>query len=399
MSMKLAAVARGIVLLVGVLALAACQHAMPPVAFHATDPDNLAAWHVLRIHDGHLQLNEGVVPYDVNTKLFSDYAYKLRTVWMPKGTSANYTAKGPLDFPVGTIISKTFYYPLPAGGTRNATDVAQAYADMHDFVPGKGLDLSRVHLIETRLLVRRKSGWVGIPYVWNDAQTEATLSLPGATEDLVLVNATGKRTPFTYVVPSVDQCAICHNYAADASGDASKRYMVPIGPTASHLNRDFAYYTGTQNQLQHWAKLGYLGGVPAPAAIPRNAQWLDPAQPLDARARAYLDANCAYCHNPHGEANYTALWLSSDEPLGPHTGLCKTPVAAGRATGNRRFDVVPGQPDASIMMYRIDSDQVGVMMPELGRTTVDHKGAALIRAWIASLKGSCTIIHGNNAAP
>src|SRR5699024_9932708 len=97
-----------------VLTLAACQsHQAPSVVFHAHEnPDNLMAWHVLSIRHGHLVPNKGVVPYGVNAKLFSDYADKMRTVWMPKGTSATYEPVKAFDFPVGTILSKTFYYPL-----------------------------------------------------------------------------------------------------------------------------------------------------------------------------------------------------------------------------------------------------------------------------------------------
>lgn len=379
--------------------LAACQRATPPVAFHATqDPADLAAWHVVDVRDGYLVPNQGVVPYGVNAKLFSDYAFKLRTVWMPKGTSAKYTAKGPLDFPVGTIISKTFYYPLPKGQPRNATDVALTYTDPGAFEPGKGLKLARVHLIETRLLLHRKAGWQAITYTWNAEQTHATLAPTGALDSLVLVDQ-GQRQPFHYVVPSHAQCAICHDYTHSATINNSDHTIVPIGPTAAHLNRDFTYATGSANQLEHWAQVGYLTGVPALASVPRDADWLDTKLPLEARARSYLDANCAYCHNPHGEANYTSLWLTADEPEGMHTGFCKTPVAAGRATGNRLFDIVPGQPDASIVIHRMASTQVGVMMPELGRTLADRKAVELISDWIKSLPGNCTIVHGTNTAP
>ncbi len=260
--------------------------------------------------------------------------------------SARYEPHESFDFPVGTIISKTFYYPLPKGGERNATDVRRTYETLGNFVPGKGLDLSRVHLVETRLLVHRKDGWVGLPYVWNAEQTQATLSRIGAAEKLVLVDDDGARENFTYVVPDTSQCAICHNYTEGANDDASARFITPIGPKARHLNRDFDYATGRENQLVHWTRIGYLEGAPKPVEIPSNVSWTDTSKSIDARARSYLDANCAYCHNPHGEANYTALWLNTFRPFGTNTGLCKTPVAAGRATGNRLFDIVPGQPDA-----------------------------------------------------
>ena len=87
---------------------------------------------------GVLTLNTGVVAYDLNTPLFSDYAHKLRTVWMPSGTSAKFDPDATFDFPVGTVITKTFYYPLPAGAARNATGVARTYDQSADFVDHVG---------------------------------------------------------------------------------------------------------------------------------------------------------------------------------------------------------------------------------------------------------------------
>ena len=100
---------------IAVCALVACGH--PPAQVHyfpRGKPPKLSDWRVLEVSGGELKLNTGVVPYDLNTPLFSDYAHKLRTVWMPPGTSATYASDASFDFPVGTIVSKTFYYPLPA---------------------------------------------------------------------------------------------------------------------------------------------------------------------------------------------------------------------------------------------------------------------------------------------
>ncbi|HET8898026.1 MAG TPA: SO2930 family diheme c-type cytochrome [Rhodanobacteraceae bacterium] len=391
---------RALALLGVMVLLAACQQTAAPVAFHATDtPDNLADWDVVSIRDGYLTLNQGVVPYGVNSKLFADYSFKLRTLWMPEGKSAKYTATGPLDFPVGTIISKTFYYRLAADGSQDRNHVALSYDDAGEFAPGKGLKLDAVHLIETRLLLHREHGWDLVTYVWNQAQTAATRSIVGDFRDLTLVDAAGNSQPLTYVVPTQTDCAICHNHVESANGNESAHRQVPIGPTAAHLNRDWNYADGRDNQLTHWSKLGYLTGVPALPAVPHDADWQDPSQPLATRARSYLDANCSYCHNAHGEANYTELWLTAEETDVRHLGHCKTPVAAGRATGGRLFDVVPGAPDGSILLHRMESHEVGVMMPELGRTVSDQKGVQLIRDWIASLDGDCTITHGQQAAP
>ena len=371
--------------LLALLLLAGCQRGMPPVAFHADGrPPKLSDWHVVEVHDGRLQLNDGVVPYDLNTPLFTDYAHKLRTVWMPKGTTAKYRPTDTLDFPVGTVISKTFYYPRTADGKFG--DVARNDDYSRDFA-GQGLDMANVRLIETRILVHRKDGWAAIPYVWNDAQTEATLARTGAVLPLALVGTDNAREDFNYVVPDESQCQSCH------AQDWIDRKVHPIGPKARHINKDYHYADGSANQLEHLARLGYLSGLPALAEVPRDANWEDTRATLDARARAYLDINCGHCHNANGAANTTGLTLDVGTPEDRHLGICKPPTAAGQGTGDHFFDIVPGQPDESILPYRLSSKEPGVMMPELGRSTVHREGVALIKAWIAAQPGSCVAIR------
>lgn len=376
-----------LLLLSCVLLLAACQHAMPAVAFHADGrPPNLSDWHVVEVRDGKLVLNKGVMPYDLNTPLFTDYAHKLRTIWMPRGVSAKYDPVDTFDFPVGTVISKTFYYPRPTARDNRATAVRRTYDTSRDFA-GQGLDMSQVHLIETRILVRRQAGWDALPYVWNDAQTDAVLARTGAVLPLTLVADDGGRENFNYVVPDESQCASCH------AQDWISRKIHPIGPKARHLNRDYAYADGVQNELTELAMAGYLTGAPDPAQAPRNAVWNDPHASLDGRARAYLDINCGHCHNPKGAANTTGLTLDISASEDRHLGVCKPPVAAGRGTGDHFFDIVPGKPDDSIIPYRLAATDPGVMMPEIGRSTVHREGVALIRAWIAAQQGSCVVMH------
>src|SRR5258708_19462920 len=114
--------------LLGALALVGCAPEPQPVHFFADGrPSKLSAWQVLYLDRGNLALNDGVVPYDLNTPLFSDYAHKLRTIWMPRGTSAKYSADSGFEFPVGTIITKTFYYPRPKGAARDQKAVPPTY--------------------------------------------------------------------------------------------------------------------------------------------------------------------------------------------------------------------------------------------------------------------------------
>ncbi|HXY95871.1 MAG TPA: SO2930 family diheme c-type cytochrome [Steroidobacteraceae bacterium] len=367
--------------LVAALTIGGCARTPPPAVhfFPAGRPLHLSDWQVVFREGDALALNRGVVPFDLNTPLFSDYAHKLRTVWMPPGTAARYSDSQTFDFPVGTVISKTFYYPR-AG--RGAAAVARTYDQSRDFA-GSGLDLRNVRLIETRLLVRRERGWEALPYVWNAEQTDAELARTGDEMPLVLVGDDGTSEPFTYVVPNENQCAGCH------VTNLKTRAIAPIGPKARHLNRDYAYPDGVQNELAYLVKVGYLTGLPPAAEVPRAAAWRDASQPVEARARAYLEINCGHCHNPTGPADTTALTFDVGTPPDRHLGVCKPPVAAGRGTGDHLFDIVPGHPEDSILPFRMASREPGVMMPEQGRGTEHREGLALIREWIAAMPGSC----------
>jgi uncharacterized repeat protein (TIGR03806 family) len=297
---------------------------------------------------------EGVIPYELNSALFSDYAEKFRFVKLPPGTHATYREADAFEFPVGTVIAKTFAYP------RDARD------------PSKGR-----RLIETRILRREPDGWVGLPYVWDADQTEATLDVAGDTVDVSWVHADGRTRTNSYIIPNVNQCKGCHR-----RGEA----ITPIGPKARHLNRDFPYRDGPENQLARWARLGALAGAPAPDRAPRLAAWDDPESgTLDDRARAWLEINCAHCHNPEGPARSSGLDLTAAGRNPAAYGVNKPPVAAGIGSGGRMYDIVPGRPDESILVYRIASTHPGVMMPELGKRLVHEEGVDLVKRWIAAM--------------
>jgi len=340
--------------------------------FHAEGaPERLSAWGQLVRAGGSLAPADGVLPYDLNTPLFSDYARKLRTIWIPEG-AAQWREDETFDFPVGTVITKTFYYPTGADGAVRATAPA----------PAAAVDLGAARLMETRVLVRRAEGWAAFPYVWEDQAREARLARAGDLTPLTIEFADGERRDFAYLVPNANQCRGCH------ATDATTRAMEPIGPKARHMNRDFPYKDGTENQLARLAAMGWLEGAPAPGAAPRAAAWTDETAPIAARARAWLDVNCAHCHNPVGPADTSGLHLGPDAS-GPHLGACKPPIAAGRGSGGRRFGIVPGAPDESILLYRVESEDPSEMMPELGRALAHREGAALMRGWIASMSGGC----------
>ena len=360
-----------------VLSACGAEKSIAPV-FHAEDnPPLLSDWQVVEAQAGQLVLADGVVPYDLNSALFTDYAHKLRTVWVPAGEAAAYSGTDVFDFPVGTIISKTFYYPRAEGGEGT---VIQA----KDTTPERlnsGFSLSGIRLIETRLLVRREKGWTALPYVWNAEQTDAKLKRVGDILPLKITNLQSAAQDFTYVVPNANQCAGCH------ATNATTRAVQPIGPKARHLNKSFDYASGADNQLAYWQAHGILSEFDNSA--PKNADWQDVSETLDARARSYLDINCSHCHNKVGPADTSGLLLEPESPVGPSLGLCKLPIAAGTGTGDRKFGIVPGRPDESIFTYRMESTNPAVMMPELGRSLAHKEGVELIAEWIAEMDGAC----------
>ena len=350
------------------------------VAFQETDAEILSTWGLMRSDGEHLSLSEDVIPYQLNSALFTDYAHKLRTVTLPEGFKATANEDGSINFPVGTIISKTFFYPRSAAQLLK-TDDNGAYFDSAIGSQG-GLELSRVALIETRLLVHRQNGWVALPYVWNEAQTEATLEITGDAKSLSIKDEV-RRYDFTYIVPDKNQCAGCH------ATNATSREIGPIGPRIHNLNRTYDYQSTAINQLDYWRDIGMLALDTPSEELPAMVNWVDASLDVESRARAYLDVNCGHCHNEKGSADTSGLFLDSKTDNQTRLGVCKLPIAAGQGTGGNKFSIVPGKPADSILVYRMKSVDPGAMMPELGRSLAHSEGIGLIEDWVASLPGEC----------
>jgi uncharacterized repeat protein (TIGR03806 family) len=343
-----------------------------PVRFFTSEayPERLSEWGVVTLNGDRLVLGQGVEPYDLNTSLFTDYAQKLRTLYLPPGTSATYHESAAFQFPVGTIISKTFYYPKGA-----APGLVKAVSEPPIQQP---LDRRRIEIVETRLLVRQADGWDALPYVWQG--DDAVLMIAGTLKKLSIELPDGTIGPLPYIVPTRNECAACH--ATDHSSGA----LEPIGPKARHLNR--GYQGEPVNQLAAMSASGRLQGLPDPAAIPKNATSHGDAS-IAEKARAYLDVNCGHCHSPTGAADTSGLFLDSNTLSTRALGICKPPIAAGQGTGGRSYSIVPGAPDDSILVFRMATDDPGSRMPELGRSLVHTEGVALVADWIEELEGEC----------
>ena len=290
---------------------------------------------------------DNVYPYALNTPLFSDYAHKARFIYLPEDSTMTWDDVEVFDMPVGAAIVKHFYY----------------LNDERDTSLGK-------RMIETRILKHTEKGWKAWGYAWNDEQTDAEYKPLGVKTGVDWKDADGKPRHVDYESPNQFQCKSCHSYNGD---------MRPIGPAARQL------HGGETDYAAHWADAGLLTGAPADRNTWPSMNWRAEGISTEAAARAYLDANCGYCHRHEGPASTSGLFLHDRYATGPETGVRKSPVAAGKGSGGRKYDIYPGKPDKSILYYRMASNDAAVRMPEVGRSVAHEEGLAVVRAWIEGL--------------
>jgi uncharacterized repeat protein (TIGR03806 family) len=323
-------------------------------------PSLLSELQLVRMDQGELVYNDRVEPYTMNMPLFSDYAAKDRAIYVPEGQSAVWDDRWAFDLPVGGAMIKTFSF---------APDLREPTVGK---VPA-----------ETRVLIRTNGGWEAWPYVWNDDGLDATLAVSGTTLDVELIDRAGQELAFTYLVPQRNQCVDCH----EIEDETGEKYIVPIGPSSRNID------DGTQ--LEHLADVGLLPAIPSERARPA-ADWatyletgldgLSHAE-IDVIARDYLDVNCAHCHNDRAVNGKTSqLFLTWDTEDLFRLGQCKKPGSAAKGTGGRSYDIVPGDSDASILYYRLQTDDVGSMMPDIGRSVIHTEGIELLKAWIDGME-------------
>ncbi len=307
---------------------------------------------------GDIEPHPTLIPYTLPTGLFSNYSSKQRLVYMPPGKKATYVDDDQLalEFPDSTVIIKTFFYEN----------------DFTDITAGK-------RIIETRLLIKRAGKWEQAEYIWNDEQTDAKYTIAGGIVNVNWIHYDGQERSTIYAIPNLNECKGCHELGEK---------QVLIGPKARYLNSDHDYGFNTMNQLERWLEIERLDRIPA-GVIPKAARFDDATASIEDRARTYLDINCAHCHNDEGPANNSGLFLDFNQDNDLRLGICKSPVAAGGGSGGLNFSIVPGAPEESIMIYRLNSLEPDVSMPELGRSVVHEEGLQLLKDWIAELDGEC----------
>lgn len=289
---------------------------------------NLSAYHIFKDSLADLTPANDFHLLELSSVLFTDYAHKQRLVKVPAGTKMTRLEDGSIDFPNGTILTKTFFY----------------YNDERDTSLGK-------RIIETRLLIKADNTWNIATYLWNDAQTDATLTLDGINTQVNWIGANGNSASTLYHVPNQNECMTCHQ---------SNSTMTPLGPTLRNLNRTVERNGANLNQINHLQAVGVLNDFEV-NQVPTMVDYNNPNASLADRGRAYLAMNCAHCHQPDA-------W---EEPA------------------NQDFD----------FRYELPLNQTGILneqdqiievlldeeMPFIGTTLLDQEGVNLIVNFIESL--------------
>lgn len=286
-----------------------------------------------------------VFPYDMTAPLWTDGAVKRRFISLPEEAVIGFREADMWLFPSGTILIMNVGYPV------DATDPAGALT-----------------LIETRLMVHSHSGWAPHTYLWNADQTEAHLRVGGD------VGAFGDERP--YRVANPNGCARCHKNSGT---------IVPLGPKTRQLNRAVVRGDQTVDQLEWLSQQGVFAfPLPPAASLPLQPE-PHGAGSLEDRARSWLDAVCGHCHRPGGAAEASGLSLSAPEKDLLARGVCKPVATHGPVPGGHAYDIVPGAPDDSYLVYLLGSTDPAIRMPPLPSLTVDPDGLKLVRDWIAAM--------------
>ncbi|HUY90029.1 MAG TPA: PQQ-dependent sugar dehydrogenase [Pirellulales bacterium] len=303
-----------------------------------------------------------LVPYSVNSPLWSDGAAKERFIALPGMSQIEFTADGAWKLPEGAVLVKTF-----------SLDLGQGDAEMQQ-------------RIETRLLVIQQNEWVGYTYRWNEEQTDAALVEAAGADRTFSVRDPGSprgRREQAWRFPSRAECMVCHSRAAG----------FVLGLNTLQMNKQHDYGAVRANQLSTLEHLGAFrlpaGPDGKPGRLPQTADKY-PALPnpydetaeLEPRVRSYLHANCAQCHVAAGGGN-AALELAFA------TQREKTNVI-GVAPLHDKFGVAgallvaPGAPDKSVLLKRLALRGRG-QMPPLATSVVDEAGVKLLKEWIENL--------------
>ena len=341
-----------------------------------------------------------VVPYEVNSPLWSDGAYKTRGMRLPDsglkihvkdcvtdpaeccvidlntGGCLPPADDGKWVFPVGTVMVKNFMFPdasRPSGYKLVETRLF-------------------MHLDQPQTFEGLQTEWIGYGYQWDDAQTDATIigslvegSDTGVSANFNVVPTMGAATQsITWKYPSRNDCITCHTAITPLSFSGG----YTLGPETIQMNR---IATGdTMNQIDKFTAMDmfetpptqpYLTALVAP--YPGQSGSPPPTATLTQRARSYLHANCSFCHRPDGVWN--GFDVRYDVPL-QSTDICNAvPGSKDYPATPTEFLLAPGSSQNSVIWLRMDALPGAGRMPAIASFVIDTQGTGIVGQWIDSI--------------
>ena len=279
--------------------------------------------------------------------LWTDGAAKSRWLHLPAGSWIDASNPDAWEFPVGTRVWKEFrFHGKPA---------------------------------ETRMIERTSAGWRYASYAWR-ADGSATL-----VPERGILNSVEIVAGVRHAIPSRTDCTACH--------EAGPSRLLSLGTLQLSSDRDpLAAHAEPVPAggvtLQTLVERGLVRNLPEP--FTRSAPRIEASSPVERAALGYLHSNCGMCHTGAGEMaslGFVLQYTVGDAP-GSRAPALRTSLAqpshfqaAARTELHDR--IAPGNPDASMLLARMDSRHPVLQMPPLGSRLVDAEGVALLRRWIA----------------
>jgi len=311
-------------------------------------PKTLSATGLFRSVKDHIPA-AGLIPYDVNVQLWSDGAKKERFLALPQNASVVFKEQDNWEFPVGTVIVKTFFLH---------TDTANP---------------EKMRRLETRLWLQNPRGWEGYTYLWNDEQTEANLLADWPLQKEYQIKTPHGPVKREWYFPSRSDCQACHTHNVG----------FVLGLNTRQLNRLENVADAKENQIEKFKRLKLFTQpfLKSAAKLESYPDWDNKLASLESRARAYLDVNCALCHSPGGFGTAGG----SKANLDFHNSFEKAFAVPPQSAPDAKRWITPGHPEDSQLIQRMKSRNPKDQMPPLATQQPDREALDVLELWIKGM--------------
>lgn len=292
-----------------------------------------------------LETAPGVLPYEINSPLWSDGARKKRWMVLPKDSTINFDAEAPWSFPKGTVFIKHFEQATSVSSTKN---------------------------LETRLFVidNENQGY-GLTYRWNEEDTDAVLiGIDETVSDTLMVQDVLGEQERIWNYPTRGQCMRCHNPTAN----------FVLGVKTGQMNKEVMHEGEAWNQLDLWQASGLFDQNFGIDTLLKMYAIEDADASLEDRVRSYLDANCSHCHD--GRPGFTQFDARFTTALNEANIINGDVFSSNSQEGNKI--IAPGDESRSELLIR-DESLADNQMPPIAREVLDTTYLSTLRDWINDL--------------